>query len=73
MLWGSVVTKDVGPYEIWAGVPARKIRSRFDQGTVRKLMEIRWWDWPEEKIVEYAESFDDPKSLIEITDQLELK
>lgn len=36
---GSVVTKDVGPYEIWAGNPARFIRKRFDDETIEKLLE----------------------------------
>lgn len=51
---GAIVTKDVGPYEIWAGNPARLIRKRFDEETIRRLSETRWWDWPDEKISRYA-------------------
>lgn len=46
----AVVTKDVDPYAIVAGNPARLVRKRFDDGTIHKLMEIRWWDWPIDKI-----------------------
>jgi virginiamycin A acetyltransferase len=46
----AVVTKDVEPYSIVGGVPAREIRKRFDEQTVAKLQAMRWWDWPEEKI-----------------------
>lgn len=48
----SVVTKDVPPYEIVGGVPAKRIRSRFDQETAARLQELRWWNWPIEKIRE---------------------
>jgi tetrahydrodipicolinate N-succinyltransferase len=47
---GSVVTRDVQPYAIVAGNPARLIGKRFDDETIRKLLEIRWWDWPKRKI-----------------------
>lgn len=48
----AVVTKDVEPYTVVGGVPAVKLRNRFDKDTTQKLMAIRWWDWPTKKIAE---------------------
>lgn len=46
----SVVTKNVPPYSIVGGNPAKMIRQRFDDETIARLLEIKWWDWPLEKI-----------------------
>ena len=46
----AVVTKDVPPYTIVGGTPAKEIRKRFDTETIEHLLKLKWWDWPVEKI-----------------------
>ena len=46
----AVVSRDVRPYAIAAGNPAREVRRRFDDEAVAELLEIRWWDWDIAKI-----------------------
>lgn len=62
---GSVVTKDVGPYEIWAGNPARMIRRRFPEDVAQKLCASDWFHWEDEKIKRYAGKFTDPAAFLE--------
>ncbi|MFU1478264.1 chloramphenicol acetyltransferase [Roseovarius sp. C7] len=47
---GAVVTKDVAPYQIVAGVPARPVRARLDPGLAARLIALGWWDWSHEAI-----------------------
>ena len=61
----AVVTKDVEPYTVVAGVPARTIRKRFDDKIISDLLEIKWWDWSDEKIEAMSGLFDDPDKLME--------
>lgn len=56
---GAVVTHDVLPYEVVGGVPARHIKMRFDEETVRALQESRWWEWTHEQLAERVEEFCD--------------
>jgi acetyltransferase-like isoleucine patch superfamily enzyme len=48
----SVVTKDVSPFTIVGGIPAKKIRDRFDPSVVRELQELRWWDYAPDDIAD---------------------
>ena len=62
---GSVVTKDVGPYEIWAGNPARIIRKRFDEHTIQELLKSKWFTLSDEKIDNLAIDINKPDLFME--------
>ena len=47
---GAVVSKDVPPFAIMGGVPAKLIRYRFEEHVQQQLLELAWWDWPREKL-----------------------
>lgn len=53
----SVVTKDVPPYAIVAGAPARILRYRFDEETIQRLLESKWWEWSDERLSRVADCF----------------
>lgn len=53
----SVVTKDVPPYAIVAGTPAKILRFRFDEDTVQRLLDSKWWEWPDERLTKNADRF----------------
>lgn len=62
---GSVVTKDVPPYEIWGGNPARCIRKRFSDDVIKALLELEWWDLEEGILGEISEYIKEPERFIE--------
>jgi len=61
---GSVVTKDVAPYSIVAGNPAKLIRYRFDQDAVAKLVHTQWWDWPDSRLNELGYLFNSLENFL---------
>lgn len=61
---GAVVTKDVSPYSIVGGVPAKEIKKRFSEEEIKKLMEIKWWNRPSEWIQKNADKFADVSVFI---------
>ncbi len=61
---GSVVTRDVKPYSIVAGNPARLIRLRFEPDMISALLSLEWWNWPADKLARYGLYFDNPHELL---------
>lgn len=62
---GAVVTKNVGPYEIWAGNPAKLIRKRFDEETIIKLLASEWWLSSDKELLRMAKHFEKPSHFID--------
>ncbi|MGE7689363.1 CatB-related O-acetyltransferase [Lysinibacillus sp. NPDC097214] len=56
---GSVLTKDVGAYEIWAGNPAKFIRKRFSNEVIEKLNNTEWWNYSDSQLKEESINFND--------------
>jgi acetyltransferase-like isoleucine patch superfamily enzyme len=54
---GAVVTKDVPPFSVAVGVPAKVIKKRFDDETIERLMELSWWNWDIDKIFKNKQLF----------------
>jgi len=56
----SVVKTHIPAYHIYVGNPARLVRKRFNQDKIDKLLEIKWWDWPIEKVKEHLQIISSP-------------
>ena len=63
---GSVVTKDVEPYTIVAGNPAKEIKKRFDEITINRLLASKWWELNDKEISKYSPYFIDPAKFLAI-------
>ena len=50
----SIVTKNIDPYSIVVGSPAKEIRKRFSDLQIEKLLKIKWWDWEDKKVLDNA-------------------
>ncbi|MCM3762201.1 acetyltransferase [Alkalihalobacillus oceani] len=61
---GAIVTKNVEPYTIVVGSPARPIKRRFSEEVAGKLLEIAWWDWTREKLEEHFEELNDLEAFL---------
>ena len=64
---GAIVTKDVPPYAIVGGVPAKIIKYRFDEETIQKLLKLKWWEKDRAWIKSHAGDFDDVEKLLSNT------
>lgn len=61
----SVVTHNVPPYAVVVGAPARVIKFRFDDNTIRKLLSTKWWEWTDSELLEKGKKFDSIESFFE--------
>ena len=68
---GAVVVKDVPPYAIVGGVPAKVIRNRFDPTTAKRLLDLEWWNWSEADLAKRSGFFRSPQELLVHIDKLE--
>ncbi len=61
---GAVVTKDVAPYSVVGGCPARHLKWRFDEDLVGELLESRWWELPDSELKKLGEYVTDPRRFL---------
>lgn len=59
----AVVTKDVAPYSVVVGIPAREIYKRFDSQICEMLQNLEWWNWSNDRLEKYGQYFETPEQL----------
>ena len=67
---GAVVTKDVPPYAIVGGIPAKLIGKRFNDEIIWKMQDEAWWNWSDQLVASRAQYFADPVAFLEICERL---
>jgi hypothetical protein len=63
---GAVVTRDVAPYQVVAGVPARPLRMRFAPEIIERLTAIAWWNWDRDTLEQRFEDFSNLERFLAI-------
>lgn len=63
---GAVVAKDIPPYAIAVGNPARVVKYRFDEATIKKLLAVKWWNWSLEKLADNLSLMTDVEKFLEL-------
>jgi virginiamycin A acetyltransferase len=62
----SVITKDLEPYSICVGTPCKMIKKRYSQEIINYLLELKWWDWDDDKIKNNKEFFNSNLNILSI-------
>ena len=70
---GSVVTKDVPPFEVWGGAPAKKIKDRFPDDIKQRLLSIRWWEKDFQELQDKSDLFVDVDTFLKEVDKQKLE
>lgn len=70
---GAVITKNVEPYSIVGGVPAKVIKYRFSEEQIKQFLKIKWWNWSIERIEDNIELFYQPEKFLELHSKMTFK
>jgi acetyltransferase-like isoleucine patch superfamily enzyme len=62
----SLVTKDVKPYSVVVGSPARHVKYRFEEDVISRLQDSKWWNWSDDELRKKVNLFDSPEKLLNL-------